>query len=75
MSLIEEEYCENISNFWINQGINMARQEQQDKRQAEHDRESYYCELCGRKIYKESDVFGDADTCLCQNCFEALEEI
>jgi len=73
MPHIDGEYYDNISSYWVSQGINMARQEQQDRRQAEHDRESYYCDLCGKEIFRESDVFAYEGEYLCQNCFEALE--
>jgi len=73
MPLIEDEYYDNISAYWAHQGLNNALQEREDKDWAEHDRESYCCELCGREISKESDVFMYGNECLCQNCFEALD--
>jgi len=73
MPLIEGEYYDNISSYWAHQGLNNALQERENKDWAEHDKEAYYCELCGREILKESDVFEYEGEYLCQNCFEALD--
>ena len=73
MPQIDGEYYDNISSYWAHQGLNNVLQEQQDRRQAEHEKDSYYCDCCGREIFKESDVFGDEGECLCQWCYEALD--
>ena len=75
MPLIDNEYYDNISSYWAQQGVNNALRKQEDRRQAECEKDTFYCDCCGREIFKQSDVFGDDDTCLCQWCAEALEEI